>query len=156
MIAQSYILSSNAAISQDMFNPCPWIFRQRIRLMNLPRSQFSLKADLPVGFPYRFNSSFIRFSYHYIQPYVLLRSFYGQKLAKAQGTRKGHERHTFGTLRNTYVFYPAEHTQRPAEKNWHAHYFLRASCDFRFAVSPQGTCTKNVRYPCVSQVKNSW
>ena len=26
--------------------------------MNLPRSQWSLKADLPVGFPYRFNSSF--------------------------------------------------------------------------------------------------
>ena len=25
--------------------------------MNLPRSQFSLKADLPVGFPDRFNSS---------------------------------------------------------------------------------------------------
>ena len=25
--------------------------------MNLPMSQFSLKADLPVGFPYRFNSS---------------------------------------------------------------------------------------------------
>ena len=24
--------------------------------MNLPRSPFSLKADLPVGFPYRFNS----------------------------------------------------------------------------------------------------
>ena len=33
--------------------------QQRIRLMNLPRSQFSMKADLPVGFPYRFNSSLI-------------------------------------------------------------------------------------------------
>ena len=32
--------------------------RPRTRLMNLPRSQLSLKADLPVGFPYRFNSSF--------------------------------------------------------------------------------------------------
>ena len=31
--------------------------RPRTRLMNLPRSQFSLKADLPVGFPYRLNSS---------------------------------------------------------------------------------------------------
>ena len=39
--------------------------------------------------------------------------------------------------------------QRHAEKNWHAHYFLCAPCDFRFAVSPQGTCTKNVRCPCV-------
>ena len=26
--------------------------------MNLPRSQFSLKADLLIGFPYRFNTSF--------------------------------------------------------------------------------------------------
>ena len=40
-----------------MSNPCPWTFRPRIRLMNLQRSPFSLKADLPVGFPYRFNSS---------------------------------------------------------------------------------------------------
>ena len=30
--------------------------------MNLPRSQFSLKADLPVGFPYRLNSSFVYYS----------------------------------------------------------------------------------------------
>ena len=52
-----YTLSSNATISQDMLNPCSWMFRPRIRLMNLARSQFSLKADLPVGFPYRFNSS---------------------------------------------------------------------------------------------------
>ena len=29
--------------------------------MKPPRSQFSLKADLPVGFPYRFNSRFIYF-----------------------------------------------------------------------------------------------
>ena len=27
--------------------------------MNLPRSQFGLKTDLPVRFPYRFNSSII-------------------------------------------------------------------------------------------------
>ena len=60
MIAQyTYILSSNATISQDMSNPCSWTFRPRIRLMNLQRSPLSLKADLPVGFPYRFNSSFI-------------------------------------------------------------------------------------------------
>ena len=26
--------------------------------MNLARSQFGLKADLPVGFPYRFNSRY--------------------------------------------------------------------------------------------------
>ena len=32
------------------------MFRPRIRLMNLSRSPFSLKADLPVGVPYRFNS----------------------------------------------------------------------------------------------------
>ena len=31
-------------ISQDMFNQCPSTFRPRIRLMNLPRSPFSLKA----------------------------------------------------------------------------------------------------------------
>ena len=31
--------------------------RPRIRLLNLPRSPFSLKADLPEGFSYRFNSS---------------------------------------------------------------------------------------------------
>ena len=42
-----------------MSNPGPWTFRPRIRLMNLQRSPFSLKADLPVGFPYRFNSSWI-------------------------------------------------------------------------------------------------
>ena len=77
---------------------------------------------------------------------MLLRAVYGQKLAKSQGKRKGHARHPYGT--RTFL-YPADHTQRPAEKNWHAHYFLRASCDFRFAVSPQGACTKNVRYPCV-------
>ena len=67
----------------------------------------------------------------------------------SQGTRRAH----YGTRTRTYgtptVFYPADHTQRPVEKNWHAHYFLRASCDFRFAVSPQGPCTKNVRYPCI-------
>ena len=44
-----------------MSNPCPGRFQPRIRLMNLPRSPFSLKADLPVGFPYRFNSSFTCF-----------------------------------------------------------------------------------------------
>ena len=60
IIAQyPYIVCSSATISQDMFNQCPWTFRPRIRLMNLPRSPFSLKADLPVGFSYKFNSSFI-------------------------------------------------------------------------------------------------
>ena len=29
--------------------------------MGHPRTQFRVKADLPVGFPYRFNSSFIFF-----------------------------------------------------------------------------------------------
>ena len=57
-------------------------------------------------------------------------------------------RHTYMYGTRT-VFYSAGRTQGPAEKNWHAHYFLRASCDFRFAVIPQGTSTKNVRYPCV-------
>ena len=33
------------------------MFRLRIRLMGHPRPQFRVKADLPVGFPYRFNSS---------------------------------------------------------------------------------------------------
>ena len=33
------------------------MFRPRIRLMGHPRPQFRVKADLPVGFPYRFNSS---------------------------------------------------------------------------------------------------
>ena len=30
--------------------------------MNLARSQFGLKADLPEGFPYRFNNSLYSFS----------------------------------------------------------------------------------------------
>ena len=47
-----------ATISQDLFNPCPWMFRPRIRLMGHPRPQFRAKADLPVGIPYRFNSSY--------------------------------------------------------------------------------------------------
>jgi hypothetical protein len=72
------------------------------------------------------------------QSYVLLRAVYGQKLAKSQGTRKAHVR----------CFYPADHTQRPAEEFWHGHNFLRAPCDFRFEFSPQGTCTKKERYPC--------
>ena len=46
-----------ATISQDLFNPYPLMFRPRIRLMGHPRPQFRAKADLPVGFPYRFNSS---------------------------------------------------------------------------------------------------
>ena len=33
--------------------------RPRIRMMGHPRPQFRAKADLPVGFPYRFNSSCI-------------------------------------------------------------------------------------------------
>ena len=39
--------------------PCSWSFRLRIRLMNLPMPQLSLKADLPVGFPYSFEIIFI-------------------------------------------------------------------------------------------------
>jgi hypothetical protein len=69
---------------------------------------------------------------------VLLRAVYGQKLAKSQGTRKVHVR----------CFYPADHTQKPAEGFWHDHNFLRATCDFRFAFGPQGTCTKKECYPC--------
>ena len=80
---------------------------------------------------------------------MLLRAVCGQKLAKSQSTRKGYARHTTEHVRTRTVFYPANHMQRPAEKNRHAHYFLRQSCDFRFAVSPQGLCTKNVRYPCI-------
>ena len=34
------------------------MFGPRIWLMGHPRPQFRAKADLPVGFPYRFNSSF--------------------------------------------------------------------------------------------------
>ena len=52
-----YILLFIATISQDLFNPCPWMFRPRIRLMGYDGTQFRAKADLPVGFPYRFNSS---------------------------------------------------------------------------------------------------
>ena len=50
------ILLFIATISQDLFNPCPWMFRPRIRLMGHPMPQLRAKADLPVGFPYRFNS----------------------------------------------------------------------------------------------------
>ena len=53
-----YLLPSRQYIKPNMFNPCPWTFRQRIRLMNLQMSQLSSTADLPVGFPYRFNSSY--------------------------------------------------------------------------------------------------
>jgi hypothetical protein len=45
-------------------------------------------------------------------------------------------------------FYPADHMQRPAEEFSHDHNFLHAPCDYRFAVSPQGTCTKKEHYPC--------
>jgi hypothetical protein len=69
---------------------------------------------------------------------VLLRAVYGQKLVKSQGTRKAHVR----------CFYPADHTQRPTEDFWPDHNFLRAPCDYIFAVIPQGTCTKKERYPC--------
>jgi hypothetical protein len=67
-----------------------------------------------------------------------VRAVYGLKLAKSQGTRKAHVR----------CSYPADHTKRPAEEFWHVHNFLRAPCDFRFAVSQQRTCTKKERYPC--------
>ena len=62
---------------------------------------------------------------------------------------QGPLRNKYAHVRKTHRFYPADHTQRPAEKNCHAHYFLRGSCDFRFAVSSQGPCTKNVCYLCV-------
>ena len=77
-----------------------------------------------------------------------LRSKISQIASHTQGTRRTHVRNTTEHVR----FLPAEHTQRPAEKNWHTHYFLRAPYDLKFAVSPEGTFTKNVRYPCVSQV----
>ena len=35
------------------------MFRPRIRLIGYHGTQFRAKADLPVGFPYRFNSSFV-------------------------------------------------------------------------------------------------
>ena len=53
-----YIFLFIATISQDLFNPCPWMLRPRIRLMGHPMPQLRAKADLPVGFPHRFNSSF--------------------------------------------------------------------------------------------------
>ena len=37
------------------------MFRPRIRMMGRPMPQFRAKADLPVGFPYRFNSSLFIF-----------------------------------------------------------------------------------------------
>ena len=50
-----------------MSNPFPWTFRPRIRLMNIQRSPFNLKADFSVGFPYRFKSS----SLHHLQKVAL-------------------------------------------------------------------------------------
>ena len=70
--------------------------------------------------------------------YVLSTGKYWPNLAKSQGTRKVHVR----------CFYPADHTQRPAEEFWHDHNFLRGPCYYRFVVSPQETCTKKERYPC--------
>ena len=55
------ILLAIATISQDMFNPYPWTFRPTIRLLDRLGSRFRAKADLPVGFPYRFNSSYFSF-----------------------------------------------------------------------------------------------
>jgi hypothetical protein len=69
---------------------------------------------------------------------MLLRAVYGQKMAKSQSTCKAHVR----------CFYPADHTQKLAEEFWYDHYFLRAPCDYRFAVSRKGTCTKKEHYPC--------
>ena len=62
-----YILLFIATISQDLFNPCPCMFRPRIRLMGHHGTQFRAKADLPVGFPYRFNSSFLILSLYWIR-----------------------------------------------------------------------------------------
>jgi hypothetical protein len=80
----------------------------------------------------------LRLRLYYIPPHVLLRAVYEQKLTKSQGTRKAH----------VQCSYPADHTQRPAEEFGHGHNSLHAPCDFRFAVSPQGTCTKKECYPC--------
>ena len=55
------ILLFIATISQDQFNPCPWMFRPRIQLMGHTRPQFRAKANFPVGFPYRFNSSHVSY-----------------------------------------------------------------------------------------------
>ena len=62
--------------------PCPWMFRPRIRLMSHHWPQFRAKADLPVGFPYRFNSSFffiifILFLSHYLRSAISLPFFIG-------------------------------------------------------------------------------
>ena len=42
------------------------MFRPRIWLMGHHGPQFRAKADLPVGFPYRFNSSLFLFSENYL------------------------------------------------------------------------------------------
>ena len=65
-----YILLFIATISQDLFNPCPWMLRPRFRLMGRHGTQFRAKADLPVGFPYRFNSSY-QFLLFYLARFVL-------------------------------------------------------------------------------------
>jgi hypothetical protein len=51
--------------------------------------------------------------------------------------------------------YPADQRKGPQDREFlHVHNFLSAPYDFRFAVSPQGTCTKKkralpLRSPCV-------
>ena len=77
---------------------------------------------------------------------MLLCAVYGQKLATLQDTLTERVRKLTDHVR---FFNPADHTQGHEEKNWHAYYFLRASCDFRFEVRPQGTFTKNEHYPCI-------
>jgi hypothetical protein len=44
------------------------------------------------------------------------------------------------------MFFTPQTTRK--KEFWHDHNFLRAPCNFRFAVIPQGTCTKKECYPC--------
>ena len=72
-----FVLPFIATISQDLFNPFPWMFRPRIRLMGHPMPQLRAKADLPVGFPYRFNSSLCYELVQYINLKVKSRKYRG-------------------------------------------------------------------------------
>ena len=69
---------------------------------------------------------------------MLLRAVYGKKINKSQGTRTEHE-----------WFFTSQITHKGPHKRIGMHIISTCVLRFRFAVSPQVTCTKDVRYPCV-------
>ena len=68
---------------------------------------------------------------------MLLHAVYGKKLTN----RKAH-------VRNTYGFLPRRSHTKARRKELACTLFSMCVLRFRFAVSPQVTCTKNVPYPC--------